>query len=125
MSHSNSRATDAGPSAPIDIPPLPQNLMTVEDCGGMQVVHIDCPAVRERQAYALTQPLCGLADRFNGKITLDLANVAAFSCAWINVLIDVSKRCHQRGGTLVLTGVSTQARQALKQMGLTKQFTIA
>ena len=69
--------------------------------------------------------MCTLADRFNGKVTLDLANVAAFSCAWINVLIDVSKRCKQRGGTLVLTGVSTQARQALKQMGLTKQFTIA
>lgn len=125
MSTSHSQATDSGPSAPIDVPPITQNLMTVEDCGGMQVVHIDCPAVRERQAYALTDPLCTLADRFNGKITLDLANVAAFSCAWINVLIDVSKRCKQRGGTLVLTGVSTQARQALKQMGLTKQFTIA
>jgi len=125
MTTQRAQADDSGPSAPVDVLPLSQNLMTVEDCGGMQVVHIDCPAVRERQAYALTQPLCTLADRFNGKITLDLANVAAFSCAWINVLIEVSRRCKQRGGTLILTGVSTQASQALKQMGLTKQFTIA
>jgi len=114
-----------GPSMPVDIPPLPQSLMTVEDIRGMNFVRIDVAAVRERQAFALTDPLCDLADRTNGKMTLDLHKVAAFSCAWINVLIAVSKRCKSRGGNLVLTGVSTPCQQMLRQMGLHKQFTIA
>ena len=117
-------AANEAPSAPIDIPPLPQTLMTVEDIQGMHFVRIDCPAVRERQAYALQDPLCALADRTHGRMTLDLSNVAAFSCSWINVLLEVSKRCRSRGGSLLLAGVSTQAQQMLKQMGLHKQFTI-
>lgn len=118
------RSNCEGPSAPVDIPPLPQSLMTVEDIGGMHFVRIDVPAVRERQAYALTEPLCDLADRTNGKLTLDLSKVAAFSCAWINALIAVSKRCKGKGGNLVLAGVSTPCEQMLRQMGLHKQFTI-
>ena len=108
----------------IDIPPLSENLMTVEDIQGMHFVRIDVPAVRERQAYVLTDPLYGLADRTNGKMTLDLSKVAAFSCAWINVLLTLAKRCKMKGGNLVLAGVSTQCVQMLKQMGLLKQFTI-
>ena len=107
-----------------DIIPLSQNLMTVEDLGGMQFVRIDCPAVRERQAYALTEPLNEVADRSNGRMTVDLNRVAAFSCAWINVLLSVSKRCHMRGGKLIVAGLSTQGRQMLKQMGLIKQFNL-
>lgn len=115
---------DAVASVPVDLTPLPQTLMTVEDVGGMQVVHVDCPAVRERQAYALTEPLMGIADRSNGKMMLDLTKVAAFSCAWVNVMMSVAKRCKSRGGTMILTGVSTEARHTLRQMGLEKQFTI-
>lgn len=113
-----------GPSIPIDLPPLPKSLMTVEDINGMHFARIDIPAVRERQAYVLTDPLCGLADRANGRVTLDLTKVAAFSCAWINVLLTVSKRCKSKGGNLTLVGVSLQAQQLLRQMGLQKQFTI-
>jgi len=113
-----------GPTMPIDIPPLPTTLMTVEDIGGMTFIRIDCPAVRERQAFALTDALTNLAERTNGKLTMDLNKVAAFSCAWINTLILVGKRCKVKGGTLILTGLSTQALHTFKQMGLHKHFTI-
>lgn len=98
--------------------------MTVEQIGGTQFVRIDVAAVRERQAFALTDPLMTLAERHGGRVTMDLTKVAAFSCAWINVLIDLTKRCKKKGGKLVLTGVSTQAKHSLTQMGLAKQFTI-
>jgi len=114
----------ADASAPVDIPPLPKTLMTVEVIDGMHFIRIDCPAVRERQAFALTDPLCQMADHSNGKMTLDLIKVAAFSCAWINVLITVAKRCKAKGGSLVLTGLSSPAKHSLKQMGLLKQFTM-
>lgn len=113
-----------GPTMPVDIPPLPNTLMTVEDIGGMTFIRIDCPAVRERQAFALTDALTNLAERTNGKITMDLTKVAAFSCAWINTLILVGKRCKVKGGKLILTGLSTQALHTFKQMGLHKHFTI-
>ncbi len=122
---STTQLTDHGASAPIDIPPLPKSMMTIEDINGMQFVRIDCPAVRERQAFALTDPLCSLADRSNGRVTLDLSGVAAFSCAWINVILAVAKRCKAKGGGLILAGLSTQAQSMMKQMGVHKQATIA
>jgi|GEM_PF-3574246 len=111
-------------SPPIDIPPLPSTLMTVEEIGGTQFVRIDVAAVRERQASVLADPLCGLADRHGGKVTMDLTKVAAFSCAWINVLLMLAARCKAKGGNLVLTGISVPAQHLLKQMGLAKSFTI-
>jgi anti-anti-sigma factor len=56
---------------------------------------------------------------------LDLGKVTAFSCAWINVLLEASKRCRSRGGGLVLTGLRSPAAHTLRQMGLDRQFTIA
>ncbi|MEI7658449.1 MAG: STAS domain-containing protein [Phycisphaerae bacterium] len=104
---------------------LSQAMMTVEPVGEMSVVHIQCPAVRERQAAALADQLYLVAERSRGKVMLDLTKVAAFSCAWINVLLEVSKRCRSRGGGLVLTGLCTPAAHTLRQMGLERQFTIA
>jgi anti-anti-sigma factor len=121
---SSPTAVHDGPTMPVDIPPLPNTLMTVEDIGGMTFIRIDCPAVRERQAFALNDAILNLADRTNGKMTMDLTKVAAFSCAWINTLIQVGKRCKVKGGKLILTGLSTQALHTFKQMGLHKHFTI-
>lgn len=104
---------------------LSQAMMTVEQVGEMAVVHVLCPAIRERQAAALADQLFLIAERSRGKVMLDLSNVAAFSCAWINVLLEVSKRCRSRGGGLVLTGLRTPAAQTLRQLGLERQFTIA
>jgi anti-anti-sigma factor len=104
---------------------LSQAMMTVEQVGEMAVIHIECPAVRERQAAALADQLYLIAERSRGKVMLDLGKVAAFSCAWINVLLEVSKRCRSRGGGLVLTGLCSPAAHTLRQMGLERQFTIA
>ncbi len=111
-------------SAPIDIPPLPNTLMTVEDIGGMHFVTIDCPDVRERQAAILQDSICNIADKQGGRVTIIMGKVANFSCAWINSLIAINSKCTSKGGKLTLTGVAQPAVHILKQMGLAKKFTI-
>jgi anti-anti-sigma factor len=113
-----------GASVPVDLPPLPKTLFTLEDINGMNFVRIDCPALRERQAYALTDPLLGLADRAQGRITIDMSKVAAFCCAWLNVMVAVAKRCKERGGELILIGLNQQSEHMLRQFGMHKQFKI-
>jgi anti-anti-sigma regulatory factor len=111
-------------SEPIDIPPLPKTLMTVEDIGGMQFVTIDCPDVRERQAAILEESICNVADKHDGRVTILMGKVANFSCAWINSLLAINTKCTAKGGTLTLTGVAQPAAHMLKQMGLAKKFRI-
>ncbi|MBX3410295.1 MAG: STAS domain-containing protein [Phycisphaeraceae bacterium] len=115
---------DSGPVQHVDLPPLPQTLFTLEEINGMNFVRIDCPALRERQAYALTDPLLGLADRAQGRVTIDMTKVAAFCCAWLNVMVELSKRCKQRGGELIITGLNQQSEHMLRQFGMHKQFKI-
>lgn len=111
-------------SAPIDIPPLPKTLMSIEDIGGMQFVTIDCPDVRERQAGVLQDSICNLASHHNGRVTILMGKVANFSCAWINSLLVINTTCSSKGGTLTLTGLSQPATYMLKQMGLHKKLKI-
>ena len=125
MSASPSARPLAEDSMNVESSLLSQAMMTVEQVGEMAVIHIECPAVRERQAAALADQLYLIAERSRGKVMLDLGKVTAFSCAWINVLLEVSRRCRSRGGGLVLTGLRSPAAHTLRQMGLERQFTIA
>lgn len=98
--------------------PAADTMFTFRRVGQVGVVTLVCPALRERQASLLTNYLADLADRLRGKLVLEVSGVRSFSCAWINAMIELSRRCVGHGGELMIVGLSAPARKLMNRTGL-------
>lgn len=93
--------------------------------GGVCIVVLSCPAVREHQAAVLGDMLKECVRVHGGSIVLDVANVRTFTTAWLNELLATTRRCRSMGGDLVIVGFESGSMVMLRQTGLVRQFTFA
>ncbi len=103
---------------------IPQALFTAQSIGDRLVVKLLCPAVRERQCAVLVDQLLDAVGKTNGRLVLELSEVQTCTCAWINGMLDLSKRCRAQGGDLLLVGVPEHLRKVLNSTGLGRHLTI-
>lgn len=103
---------------PLESEPAADTMFTFRRVGEVGVVTLVCPALRERQAALLANYLSDLADRLRGRLVLEVSGVRSFSCAWINTMIQLSRRCVERGGDLKIVGLAAPARKLLNRTGL-------
>ncbi|MGK5498145.1 STAS domain-containing protein [Streptomyces sp. URMC 125] len=57
-------------------------------------------------------------------LVVDLSRVSFMDSAGLHALVALERRCRERGGHLVLTGVRDQPARLLDLVGLTEAFTI-
>lgn len=66
--------------------------------------------------------LCSAAEEaaacFSGRLVIDHSLVGDFSCAWINALLELDRRCWEHGGSLCVFGLRRDLRDILRQTGL-------
>ena len=79
-------------------------------------------SIREHEAASLEPLLLRAADQCRGHLALNLAQVSSFSCAWINALLALTRRCESLGGQLAIFGLSLHAESFLRSTGLHKQL---
>jgi len=96
----------------------PQSVVSVSHVGKAAVVSLNFPVIRERQANLLEGPLSDLCDLAQGRVAMDLSQVTSFSCAWINALICLTRRCRTQGGELVLFGMDAASARTIRDTGL-------
>lgn len=106
------------------ISPDDSTMFTVGRVGDSAVVSLCCTKIDEGQALGLRTYLLGLAHNCGGRLALELAGVRGFTCAWINVLIELSERCDAVGGKLVLFGLRREHMAMLAKTGLARRLTI-
>lgn len=102
--------------------PLPDTMFTLSRVGDVAVVSLTCPAIREHQAQVLGRYLQELCEEVTGRVVLEVTGVAQFSCAWINTLLSLTRRCRALGGTMVVLGMAPKDEQVLRSTGLDKHL---
>lgn len=103
----------------------PSTLFTITRRKDNAVVRLFASSVGDKDAAMLARYLSDVASRNNHRLILHLAGVEQFSCAWINALIGLSKRCAQMRGGLVLVGLSRPNLRLLRSTGLMRYFMVA
>jgi len=103
---------------------IPQAMFTVRSIGDRFVIKLLCPSVHERQAIILSEQLAAVVLRSKGRLVLELSEMKSCTCAWINALLALSKRCRDEGGQLLLVSVPEAFRAVLASTGLTKHLAI-
>lgn len=102
----------------------PQSVLSVAQAGTVSVVAVSFPVIRERQAMLLQRPLSDLVDVAHGRVAMDLSQVGSFSCAWINTLIALTRRCRSQGGDLVLFAMDSASARTIRDTGLLSHLTL-
>lgn len=102
----------------------PQSVLSVAHVGKVSVVAVNFPVIRERQAQLLERPLSDIVDMARGRLAMDLSQVGTFSCAWINSLIALTRRCRSQGGDLVLFSVEPASARTIRDTGLLAHLTL-
>jgi len=102
----------------------PQSVLSVAHVGSVSVVAVNFAVIRERQAQLLERPLSDIVDMARGKLAMDLSQVGSFSCAWINSLISLTRRCRSQGGDLVLFAMDSASSRTLRDTGLLSHLTL-
>lgn len=97
---------------------LPQSLCTTTVRGNVALVNLTTRALRERQAAALLPHLNHICDEFDGRVVIDASRVDQFTCAWINTLIGLTRRCRTLGGDLFVAGLPRYARDLFHKTGI-------
>ena len=106
--------------------PSPETMFSFSRVGSAAVVTLACPAVREWQASVLSTYLSDVVEQHRGRaVIVDVGGITQFSCAWLNALIELSRRCERMGGQLVVVGMSRQSRNMLRSTGLLKHLRLA
>jgi anti-anti-sigma regulatory factor len=98
--------------------PPPQSVVSVAQVGNVTLVSLSFAVIREQQALLLERPLSDLVDMASGKVAMDHSQVASFSCAWINTLIALTRRCRAQGGDLLLYGMAPFSSRTIRDTGL-------
>jgi anti-anti-sigma regulatory factor len=112
-------------SQAVESVPMPETMFSLSRVGHVAVVTLMCPSVRERQAAVLGRYLGDLCDQVQGRVILEVAGVGSFTCAWINELLAITRRCRAFGGNLVLIGLPERDERVLRSTGLLKHLTLA
>lgn len=106
----------------VDSFPLPQSLCETTCRSGVGFVSMTARSVRERQTAALQPHLNAICDEYDGRMVIDASRVDQFTCAWVNCLIGLSRRCRTLGGELMIAGVPRFARDLFASTGLDKHL---
>ncbi|MFZ4575705.1 MAG: STAS domain-containing protein [Phycisphaerales bacterium] len=103
----------------------PQALCNTVSRSGVAVVNLVARSLRERQAFILQPHLNQVCDEYDGRLVIDASRVEQFTCAWVNCLITLSRRCRTLGGDLIIAGVPRYARDLFESTGLDKHLHLA
>jgi anti-anti-sigma factor len=104
---------------------LPMTTLSLGRIGDAGLVKLSCPSIRERQAAVLGRHLHEVAEHVRGRLVLEVSCVSQFTCAWINTLIALARRCRDLGGELILMGLSRKEVAMLRATGLEKYLCLA
>lgn len=102
----------------------PQSVLSVAHLGNVSIIAVNFAVIRERQAQLLERPLSDIVDMAKGKVAMDLSQVGSFSCAWINSLISLTRRCRSQGGDLVLFAMDSASSRTIRDTGLLSHLTL-
>lgn len=111
------------PELALDSPSI-GSLLSVRRDGDVALVTIMCQSIMDRQAAILTPALLEIAKRHDGRLAIDLAEVADFSCAWINSLLALSKACDELSGKLVVFSLGRHVRDIMRATRLDKRLCV-
>ena len=59
-----------------------------------------------------------LARGARGKVVLDASQVRPINCAWLNLMIELTRQCRAMGGEMVVSGLCHDSRKAVRRSGL-------
>lgn len=90
---------------------------------GVLIAHVQVASIKDRQASILRQSLLALAKERHGRLALDLSNVQDFTCAWINVMLEVTRACRKEDWDLAIFGLKGAARDILQATHLDRKMT--
>lgn len=91
---------------------------------GVQVVQITIASIKDKQAGLLRQALLSMVKERRGRVALDLSSVKDFTCAWINVMLEVTRACRRENWDLAIFGLKGTARDILRATHLDRKMTI-
>lgn len=100
------------------------SLIRTEIHQGVLVAHISIASIKDKQASLLRQSLLTLAKERRGRLALDLSSVNDFTCAWINVMLEVTRACRRENWDLAIFGLKGNARDILRATHLDRKMTI-
>lgn len=108
----------AGPVNQVD------GLLSSEIHQGVLIAHVSIACIKDKQAALLRQSLLALVKERRGRVSLDLSNVKDFTCAWINVMLEVTRACRKENWDLAIFGLRGTARDILRATHLDRKMTI-
>ncbi len=91
---------------------------------GVTIAHISIASIKDKQAALLRQSLIALAKERRGRLALDLSSVSDFTCAWINVMLELTRACRRDNWDLAIYGLHGPTRSILKATHLDRKMTI-
>lgn len=103
----------------------PASMIYITDLGDVAVVTIGMTSIRERQAAVIQERLRSVAEQFDGRLAISLADVSVLTSAGINALVAVSRNCEEIGGRAVVFAVKPELRRVFKDTGIDRLLTLA
>lgn len=91
---------------------------------GVTIAHISIASIKDKQAALLRQSLIALVKERRGRVALDLSSVTDFTCAWINVMLELTRACRRDNWDLAIYGLHGPTRGILRATHLDRKMTI-
>ncbi|MDX2146916.1 MAG: hypothetical protein SFZ23_05290 [Planctomycetota bacterium] len=82
------------------------------------------PAIRDEHCPTLSRAMSMYARRPGSCLALDLSLVRDFPCAWINVMLAISRQSASVGGRFVVFGLAGECREVLATTNLDRWMCI-
>lgn len=98
--------------------PLNESLLAVVNRHNVAIARLTCRVVRERQAQSLELELRKLCDDYEGRVILDVSTAPQFTCAWINTMILLTRKCRAMGGEFFVTGFERPTLGLFRSTGI-------
>jgi anti-anti-sigma regulatory factor len=99
-------------------------LLATEIHQGVLIAHVNVACIKDKQAAILRQSLLAVVKERRGRVALDLSSVKDFTCAWINVMLEVTRVCRKENWDLAIFGLKGAARDILRATHLDRKMTI-
>lgn len=101
-----------------------RGLTRVNERSGVTFLVVQTGTVREHQAALVEKELISLEDQTGGRVALCMSQVDDMCSAFINVLIQSDHRCRERGGQLVVFGLSHELERLFRTTGLNRRLSV-
>lgn len=69
-------------------------------------------------ATGMLAEISHMAKGARGKVVLDASRIRPVNCAWLNLMIELTRQCRAMGGDLVVSGLCSDSRKAIRRSGL-------